>query len=452
MTSPLKILINAWGARSAPDTASSPTWSRWLPLLAGHILFLIVVYSLLYAVGLVHNAPSSASLIAGDAGWYESIRRNGYVPNPTGQSNLAFFPLFPYFWRVLGLGSVGISVLNACLFLVSSTWLAQTFNLRRYQVLLLLSIPSVLFCFAPYTEAMFFFFGTILLRGLHRRQLGYTVLGLLGCCLTRSAASLFVPAFILAEVLACSSRAEVPRLLLRLGAGLATIAAALALVMYMHYLATGNPFVFFDTQQYWSHRLYWPLPRILHSGGGTPMLGLDLLALFIGLFALCVSLALGIRWLSGWRRPVAVAMPSRAFTFSLAYCTGILFVILLFYYNGDIANISRYLLATPFAWILIAQLSQWEHLSRSRRWLLAGGAGAIATFVAIWAGWPMRFPGFFPAEATFFFACWIAYGATYLVAFNTTTYSREVRAGLYVINVVYQVFLFDLFLARFYLG
>ena len=452
MTSPLKTLTNSWARRAGLAGALRSEWGRWLVPVAAHVGFFGVVYALLYAVGMVDNAPFANTLIAGDAGWYESIRNFGYVPNATGQSNLAFFPLFPYLWRVLRLGSVGISVCNGGIFLLGSVWLARTFGLRRYQMLLLLSVPTVFFCFMPYTEALFFFFGAILLRGLHRRQLGLTVLGLLGCCLTRSAASLFVPAFVVAEVLACTTRADVPRLLARLGAGLAAIAAALALVMYLHYLATGNPFIFFDTQQYWGHRLYWPLPRLLHSGGGTPMLGPDLLALLVGALALLVALLLGGRWLRGWWQVVPPAMPSRAVTFSLTYCTGILLVILLFYYNGDISNISRYMLATPFFWVLVAQLAQWPLPGRRLRAALVGGAGLVTIGVAVWAGWPQRFPGYLPAEACFFFAAWLAYGGVCLVAFGNDTYSREVRGGLYVLNVVYQIFLFNLQLNGFYLG
>ena len=437
-------------ANGANDSPNISAWA-WLLAIAGHTLFVVVVYAALYAFGLLYHAPSAASLSNWDVGWYDSIRVNGYVSNSGAQSNLAFFPLFPYLWRLTGLDAVGMSAVNAGLFLLGSVWLGRTFGLRRHQLLLLLSVPSLFFCLVPYAEALFFLFGAVLLRGMHRRHLGLTVLGLLGCCLTRSAATLFVPAYILSELLACTGRAELPRLAKRLAGGLLAIGAALAVVMYLHYQASNDPLAFFSAQKFWAHELHGLPQPPLHSAAGTPVLGFDLLALFSGLLSIAVCIGLGIRWVRGWRGVAAVAAPSRAVIFSLCYCAGIAAVVLL-YQDGDLANCSRYILSTPFFGVLLAQLPQWQYLKRSSRWLFVGSAGAIALGVALWCGWPARFSGFMPGEAHFFFACWVGYLAAYVLAFSNGRYGRELRTGLYVANAVCQAMLLNFFLGGAWVG
>jgi hypothetical protein len=435
-----------------PPTAAGKTDGlAWLLVLAGHGLLVVVLYAAFYNFGLFDNAPSDMRLICWDAGWFYSVKAEGYVAKG-GQSNIPFFPLFPYLWRLLRLEGVGISLVNAGLLLLSGAWLGRTFGLRRHQVLLLLSLPPIMFCWVPYAEALFFFFGVILLRGLHRQHLGLTVLGLLGCCLTRSAATLFVPALVLAEALACTSRADLPRLALRLGAGLLTVAAALGAVSFLHWQATGNALALLDSYQHWGHEISWQLPRLLHSTAGVPMLGLDLLALLTVLLATAAALGLGIRWLVGWFRPgPAGPGPSRAVVFSLGYCVGIAAFMVL-YQAGDLANSSRYVLATPFFGVLLAQLPRWQGLKRSARWAWVAGASSLMVALAVWCGWPFRFPGFFPGEAVFYFAVWAVYVGLYLAAFSAWHYGREVRTGLYVLNVVYQVVLLNLFLLPAWMG
>jgi hypothetical protein len=420
-------------------------------MVAGHALLLIVVYAALYAFGILTTAPSAKTLISWDAGWFDSVRLHGYVSGK-GQTNIPFFPLFPYLWRLSGLNALGISIVNACFMFLGSVWLARTFALSRQQVLVLLATPPLFFCLAPYAEGLFFLFGAVLLHGLHRRHLAYTTLGLLGCCLTRSAATLFIPAFVLAEVLACISLAEVPRLLLRLLTGLLAMGAALGSVMYLHFRTTGDAFALFSSYKNWGHEMQLPPTfDFLHSSAGVPMLGLDLLAMLVGALAIIACLWLSIRWLRGWWQPQPASPPSRAVVFSLGYCVGI-FAFMVLYQDGDLANNSRYVLGTPFFSLLLVQLANWQRLKAALRWLTVGIALCVAIGLAIWCGWPARMPGFFPAESTFFFAVWLGYIACYLAAFSATQYGREIRTGLYIINVVYQMVLFNFFIGGVWMG
>ena len=438
---------------TSPYTTDEPSWTTWLLLLLGHALFVTAVYSVLYTTGLLNYAPNAQELVTWDAGWFDSIRSHGYHSLRNGQSNIPFFPLFPYLWRLLGLDGLGISIVNMGLLLLGVAWIGNTFSLRRGQVLLILSVPSIFICFVPYAEALFFVFGAILLRGLHRQHLGLTMLGLLGCCLTRSAATLFVPAFVLAEVIACTSRAELPKLVWRLSLGIVAMAAALGTVIYMHNEATGNPLVFFAAHEQWGHKIQWPLKTQLHSSAGLVVLWLDAFALLTGLVAATSCTWLVVRWLRGfYQKGPAPAAPSRAVVFSLGYIVAAICFILL-YQADDLVGSSRYVLATPFFGIVLAQLPRWQQLAKRIKWAVVIFAVVLSVLVALWLGWPLRFPGFLPAEAHWLFAVWMSYIALYLLsAPGTWRYGREVQAGLYVFNVVYQAYLLNLFLGQVWLG
>ncbi|WP_073280934.1 hypothetical protein [Hymenobacter psychrotolerans] len=416
-------------------------------------MFLVIVYSVLYTLGILDYAPAPDTIIRWDAGWFESIRTNGYVYVPDGQSNVPFFPLFPYLWRLLGVEGLGISIVNFGLLLLGAALLGRTFALRKGQILVLLSVPSVFICLVPYAEALFFLFGAVLLCGLHRQKLGLTLLGLLGCCLSRSAATLFLPAFILAESLACTSRALLPLLALRLGTGLLTIAAALGIVMFLHYQATGDPLIFFAAHEQWGHKIDWQLYPQMSSSSGLIMVWLDAIALLAGLVAALACLGLGIRWIWNWFRqgPAPVA-PSRALTFSMGYVLAAICFIL-FYQAGNTVGSSRYVLATPFWGALLAQLSLWWELPKTTRWKSAALMSGLVLAVAVWFGWPTKFPGFVPLQASWLLFVWVIYLIAHVLAASKNwRYNREVQAALYISNVVYQLFLLNLFLGMVWLG
>ena len=72
----------------------------------------IVLYVILCLIGLIEYFPNNVNLVSWDAVWYNGIKDNGYYYDPSRQSSVAFFPLFPYLWRLIGVNAVGISFFN----------------------------------------------------------------------------------------------------------------------------------------------------------------------------------------------------------------------------------------------------------------------------------------------------------------------------------------------------
>jgi Gpi18-like mannosyltransferase len=105
-----------------------------------------------------------------DGGWYLEIAQHGYTFVPGRQSNVAFFPLYPYLVRVLhwviplprdaGWLAVGIILSNAS-FLVALIYLYRLVCLdyeprtAARTILYLCVFPTTLFLSAVYTESLF---------------------------------------------------------------------------------------------------------------------------------------------------------------------------------------------------------------------------------------------------------------------------------------------------------
>ena len=239
-------------------------------IVLGYIFLILLLYlscHFLFEVPL----PTSENLYRWDTGWYLSILENGYEFNPNSQSNSAFFPLFPFFWKFLGVDAFWISIINGLIFLLSFYLLSRVFQFKNWQSLLFISAPSLFFCFVAYSEAFFFLTSTILLIGYKRPRRSLTAAGIFFSSMARSASMLFLPAILLSEVPMMKRlnwKSWLWNLLIFVGAALMGMAA----VMFIQYLDTGKWFVLFEVMKQWDRNLkipilpYWTWgPRIIYG-------------------------------------------------------------------------------------------------------------------------------------------------------------------------------------------
>lgn len=411
-----------------------------VPLL--HLALLAAIASALYCFGIIRHLPATDNLTAWDIPWYRSISRVGYSTVGAATYFRAYFPLFPYFWRFTHLDELGIALVNAALFLTSFTWLAYQLRLPRRWQLLALSSPLLMFMWVPYTEALFFLFSALLLAGLHQQRTGWVLLGLFGAGLARSASSLFLPSLLLmAALLAISGNS---RQAWRWGGGgLLAMVASVAVVATMQWVQTGEAFGFITVHQHWGHMLQIPtLP--LMATTGINMLWLEAVALTIGVGAAGLCLALVLRARRRWAERHTLAYPSPAVVFSLGYAVcATLFIVV--FQGGNLANLARYIMATPFMVVLLWQLSRLPAWPRATYGYLAVGTALL---------WPLfgaytRFPNFTTGQAMWYFGLITGYILAYLGC-RQWRYGREIMMVLYVFNVVIQLHLLDGFL-QFYL-
>jgi len=125
-------------------------------------LLVVIHFSLLFIMASILNllrdecvAINNSSIASYDAGWYKDIAVNGYSIKESNQSNVAFFPLFPMLWRLSNTSNIGISLINLSIFLFSIFLIWRSYQLKVIELLLCLSIPSLFFCWVPFSEALF---------------------------------------------------------------------------------------------------------------------------------------------------------------------------------------------------------------------------------------------------------------------------------------------------------
>jgi hypothetical protein len=404
-----------------------------------HIVAVVLIMWLLSLFNIM-QFPAGDKVYHWDSGWYYSIVKEGYNYQHNAQCNLAFFPLFPFIWKWAGLGNGGISILN-CIFLLGGlVVLAEAYQFSIKELLFYAATPSLMFCFVPYSEAIFFLSASLLLAGLKRKNLLLSATGIFIAGLARSVSLIFFAAvfFIaLAEWLHDRKnwKRHVQSLTVHLSAGVLSVLC----VAYIQWRQTGMWFYFLQTQQYWGKE--WGLPKLpLVTWGGAGMIWLDGAALFIALTAL--GICLYVLYKSVYFTE-AKNIYNNAFGFSIAYL-GLLALITLFYGIGKehthIYSINRYIFATPFFTIFIFGLkekNQWRNAANKIAVIIVPVlclAFGIISFI-------MKLEWIEIAGVAGF----IALSAFYLLAVNEKIFERYFFI-FYVAHVVMQLKLYDLFL------
>ncbi|MCC7246152.1 MAG: hypothetical protein IT269_10775, partial [Saprospiraceae bacterium] len=244
-----------------------------------HPVFYALIYGLLlllvwYFAYYRTSGGASENLLHYDARHYDDIAHKGYFG-----VNIAFFPLFPMLWRILHVSVEGVCVMNLLMFMSGFVLLARAFQFSVQTILLCLSLPLNVFFYVPYSEAVFFLSGTLILAGLQQKNTALWVSGFFMATLARPAFTVLLPAFALALML--SERNWKP-VLTKLAYAVAATAAGMAAVGWVQYADTGEWFRFFSIQSEWDNRLRFPtLP--LRSWGGDFSTRMDALAFFASL-------------------------------------------------------------------------------------------------------------------------------------------------------------------------
>jgi hypothetical protein len=274
------------------------------------------------------------NLLHWDAEHYYWIRNNGYEG-----FRVAFFPLLPYVWKLTNLGALGISILNGILFWIALFFLLKELGTKRWsETLLIITIPSFIFFYLPYTESLFFLASVMMLFGLERDSQKMTLFGLFLSTLARPAFTVFIPAYILTLLF---QRITLKEKLIRFVTFAATSLAALLVVAWIQYLSTGKWFEFFSVQQGWGNKLQVPqFP--LRSWAGGFIVRLDGAALVVGIAAGITFIVLTAKQIKNKTQELPPML-----LFSLAYLAGISLTVLLFR-GGSLFSLNRFVFATPF--------------------------------------------------------------------------------------------------------
>ncbi len=303
-----------------------------IKIISFYLLFVAGVLGFIYTF-ISPNLLTSSHFLNWDAKHYQWIASKGYEG-----FRVAFFPLFPLIWRFLAVGATGIVIFNALLFLISFYFLMKSLQLKRFETVLYLSIPSFIFFYLPYSESVFFALSVALIWSVKKKLFWLTLLSLFFCTLSRPAFTILIPALIVME-LVCEKRNF--QMVFRIFMYCIISLIAIAIVGLIQYQDTKKWFKFFSVQEGWGNHLQIPhFP--LSSWGGNMIARLDGVAFIFGLISgVCLVLyILRVNFMKAKSIPKEVIL-------SLAYLGGITLTVFLFR-GGALFSLNRFLFATPF--------------------------------------------------------------------------------------------------------
>ena len=258
---------------------------KFLFLNLGYSFTAVAVFFILLKLNFTQTIPDNLNLLNWDAKWYNSIRESGYIYVQDAQCNLAFFPLFPFLWSLLGLSPLWISLFNGILFQFSFYLLLRKEQFSYDFFLFLLIIPSFIFFYLPYSESLFFLFSTFIICGYKSKSNAMKFLGFFLSSMVRSVSVIFIPAIILTELLAPTEDFNWKKRIFKAGFNCLASLSGLAVIIFIQGLQTGKWFYFTSVLKYWDRK--WIIPQFpLTTGNPSKMLGIDGISFIIGLCAI----------------------------------------------------------------------------------------------------------------------------------------------------------------------
>lgn len=194
-----------------------------------------------------------------DAAIYKCISEQMYVQKEEcfGLVSGAFFPLFPVIWKALHLNSVGISLLNYLLFMISIMLLINNFmkaddNSKLILFLLAITLPSTVNFMIPYTEALFMFTSTLAFIGMQKRNYKLYFIATVAVALVRPATMFVFMAFFTIELLIFLRNKNLKNLLREVIVKLSPFVIGYCAAIFIQFLYSGSFRTYLDAQKHWS--------------------------------------------------------------------------------------------------------------------------------------------------------------------------------------------------------
>ncbi len=278
-----------------------------------------------------------------DAVHYRNIRDNGYASSYES----AFFPLFPFVWQISGLSAIGISIFNGLLYTSSVSVVGKFLQLSWHQFFTILALPSAVFFFIPYSEAVYYTCGLIFILGVLNNSLPLQLLGLALSCFARPTLPVISGAFILFQFMSGSRKVAVY--------GIAAAILGTFAAFAVHWTYTDNLFSYFSAFKTWDYNFKFPLLPF-RSHGGNAIKQYDSYALLLGV----LSIVMSIRVL--FKRTEL----RRASVFGLFYISAFTLLILGLMRGGDVSSLNRFLFCSPF--FVVALMAIESELISTKGW------------------------------------------------------------------------------------
>jgi len=366
-----------------------------------------------------------------DAFWYESIALNGYEFKSNEASSCGFFPLFSFVWRLMPFGNKGVVFVNFSFFILGLLLLKRSCSLSNMFLLLCLSIPSMMFMYVPYTEALFFLTTSVFMYGLLKNDARITYIGLFLASCTRPTAVFFIPAIIFMELM---HHKDVRTTILNISKYALTSVAGIFVVLIIQFAQTGVWFAYFKAQaNSWNREFQIPeLP--FTTWDGTRILWIDGIALMFG----CI--AFGLVFYILFKKLIAKKNISTDKATLFGICYVVMAALSVIFFNGkdvlggtSLMGANRYIMASPCFILLLNYLA--SNLLKEKVFIFISAAIALICAFMLGLGSIIK-----PYNHTFsnnYILLIYVYVLTYLLLAGK--YKNTVVGTLYLVNIFAQV-------------
>ncbi len=329
-----------------------------------------------------------------DARTYYQIGEYGYYQYYT----TAFFPLFPLLFKLTGFSWL-IIVINFLLFALSLLYLFRQVGNTAVKdntltFLLLISLPSAFVFLIPYSEALFFCCFTVGIGGFLKGNKYLLFTGLLLAATTRPIVTIVLLSILSVEFIRLLYTRNFRAMLNSVVVFLPPMLVGTIISAYVQYIYTGSFFNFITVQKdVWDH--YFRLPTKISdwSEEGHTLNIFTLLFIVLPAIWYCYTVFIRAYQKQGQlfsadkilSAPVAEKINYLSIL-SAAYVVGS-FCFILFFQGGSLNGTFRYIMCTPFFYILIiAVLNKMQTTTLADKKKLLKWLGFFSALFLIWTG------------------------------------------------------------------
>jgi hypothetical protein len=419
--------------------------------IAIHFISFTLIFCILYLFKFINILPSLSNLLNWDAAYYFDIANNGYQNPNSNNHNTAFFPLFPFFIYLFKLNGIFASLFNLVIFYTSLYLLFETYKIEIEKKLLIISFPSLVFCFIPYTESLFLLFSTIFLIGIHNRNIKYVFLGVILASITRTSALVFIPAFTFLIIIdLILKRSENLKIYL---SGISASILGTLIVYLIQYLQTGVWFANFKVMKHWDRVFSIPSFK-LTTWGEFNLLWLDSHAYLYFIISVLILVYISINILFNKKDSIINNYSSELY--SLTYIVLIGLTVLLYSPKAydtytTIFGINRYVFSTAFFIISLIYFLNEKYLYKNLiKYFLV--TGLVIIFIQFYSFDTYYLLGqkidrFSLKYFIYFMICCLYFSLPFIYK-----YIKKHYAVVFIINIFLQVYLYNLFINKEWIG
>jgi hypothetical protein len=305
---------------------------------------------------------TNENLFHWDVVHYERIMKTGYAKED--YYLYAFYPLFPYVWRLSMLDSRWICLLNyifyilGVLFIFSGFASKYSFKEKAIFFILLISLPSSVVFIMPYSEAVFFLTLAIAMWAYVKERFWIYLLFMVLACMTRRASFLLFGAAIFSSIFLFIKHRNLKLFLKDLWQLCLPVIIGTAAVSFIQYQSgSGSYLTFIKVTDMFASKLAIPTVLKDWSQNSYP-LNMAILFVFIPLVVLSIVLSMvkslrnknGINYKMDHKKELVVIMAGGYFALAMTF--------ILLFQGGSLNSTFRGIICTPFFIIFLFYLNQ----------------------------------------------------------------------------------------------